>query len=589
MKLLTSMFSALLVPFAASAAMTWYPAPDWKDEVDPSASPAARKGGTIRLYGGQGPKSYNGYVDNNAYTRMTFGLMYSSLLSIDPVTLDFEPSLARRWAVSDDGHEFIFEIDSDAKWSDGASVTAEDVKWTFDSVMDPKSDTGSWKTILGAFDTPVVKDSRTIVFRKKGATGKDWRDLMNIAFFKILPSHYFKGGDFNKLDFLSAPVSGTYCLSKIREGVSAEFSRAPSWWCSAKLSAVGLNNFDRIVMKYYADNENAFEAFKKREIDVYPVYSARIMAEGVNTESFKKNHALKRRVRNHEPIGFQGFAMNMRRSPFDDIRVRKAMALLLDRETMNRTMMNGEYFLLKSYFTDLYDERNPCRNTLWPFDPARAGRLLDEAGWKRGKDGSREKDGKKFVFTFLSRGSSEDKFLALFDHQLKLQGVTMKIARKDFAGWMRDMDEYNFDMTWAAWGAAIFRMPETMWHSNSGKERGGNNIVGFVSAEVDRLIEEEKTMMSSVERERAYRAMDALIAKEVPYVLLWNTDERRVLSWNKFGAPPTVLGRYGYEESVLSYWWYDIDRAAELKEAIENGTCLPDVPVRVDYDKVTGQ
>ncbi len=589
MKFFATILASFFAPLAASAAMTWYPAAGWKDQADPSASPEARKGGSIRLYGGQGPKSYNGYIDNNAYTGMTFALMYSSLLSIDPVTLDFVPSLACRWALSGDGRRFVFEIDPEAMWSDGERVKAEDVKWTFDSVMDPKSDTGPWKTVLAAFESPEVKDSRTIIFRKKGESGKDWRDLMNIAFFKILPSHVFRGRDFNKLDFLMAPVTGVYRLTKIREGVSAEFSRAPRRWCSAKPSSAGVYNFDRIVMKYYADNENAFEAFKKREIDVYPVYSARIMAEGVNTESFKKNHALKRRVRNHEPIGFQGFAMNMRRAPFDDIRVRKAMALLLDRETMNRTMMNGEYFLMNSYFTDLYDERNPCRNTLWPFDPARAAKLLDEAGWKRGEDGEREKDGKKFVFTFLSRGSSEDKFLSLFNHQLKLQGVTMKIERKDFAGWMRDMDEYNFDMTWAAWGAGIFRMPETMWHSKSGRERGGNNIVGFSNAEVDRLIEKEKLMMSGPQRERAYRAMDALIAEEVPYVLLWNTDERRLVSWNKFGSPASILGRYGYEESVLSYWWYDIDRAEELREAISKDTCLPDVPVRVDYDKVTGR
>ena len=82
-------------------------------------------------------------------------------------------------------------------------------------------------------------------------------------------------------------------------------------------------------------------------------------------------------------------------------------------------------------------------------------------------------------------------------------------------------------------------------------------------------------------RETAYRRIDAQVAAQVPYVLLWNTDEHRLLYWNKFGMPRTVLGRYGDEDGVLSYWWYDEDRVRELDEAISSDSCLPNVPERV--------
>ena len=164
----------------AVAAATWYPADDWKDEPDPVASPLARKGGTIRFNGAQAPKSYNAYVDNNAYTRMTFDLMYENLIGVDSSTLEVAPSLARRWAVSEDGEEFVFEIDGRARWSDGKPVTAEDVKWTFDAVMAPASDTGAWKVSLGAFESPEVVGDRTVRFRKKGGSPRNWRDIMAI-------------------------------------------------------------------------------------------------------------------------------------------------------------------------------------------------------------------------------------------------------------------------------------------------------------------------------------------------------------------------------------------------------------------------
>ena len=553
--------------------LTWYPGPDWKEQPDPVASPLARKGGTLRFNGAQPPKSLNAYVDNNNYSAMVFDLMYEKLLGTDVRTLDSAPALARRWAVSDDGREFTFVLDDRARWSDGEPVTAEDVKWTFDAVMDPKSDTGPWKSMLGFFESPSVVDRMTVRFRKKGDSPKDWRDILNCSSFWVLPKHVFAGREFNKLEFNRTVVGGPYRIERIEEQVETELRRHGRWWRQDLPPCRGLANFDRILMRYYVDNENAFEAFKSGKIDVYPVYTARIFAQETGGEKFQRNWLLKRRVKNHAPVGFQGFAMNMRRKPFDCLKVRQAMAMLVDRETMNRTMMNGAYFLLDSYYHDLYDADHPCTNTLWKYDVAAARKLLAEAGY-----------GKGFRFTFLSRSGTEDKFLALFSHALKECGVEMAIERKDFAGWMRDMDAFNFDMTWAAWGAGIVKTPEISWHGREADRKGSNNITGFKSAEVDRLIEAEKGFDKASARLDAYRRIDALIAAEVPYVLLWHTDETRLLYWNKFGMPRTVLSRFGREEDVLSYWWYDQDRAEELKRSVSDSGFLPTVPVETRYD-----
>lgn len=552
--------------------------------TDPIATPFARKGGTIRL-NSTPPRSQNGYVDSNTHTRMMFDLMYESLIGLDSQTLDAVPGLARSWTISPDGRELSFEMDSRAHWSDGKPITAEDVKWTFDTVMDPTHDTGVWKVVLGGFDSPTVRGN-TVVFSRRGDSERDWRDLILLGTFPILPSHALAGRDFNRLDFINEPVSGAYSLVRIEEQVEAEYRRHGRWWRQDYPAYRNVCNFDRIILKYYVDNENAFEALKKRAIDIYPVYTARIMAQEAHGEKFDRNWLLKRRVRNHAPIGFQGFAMNQRRFPFDDVRTRRAMAMLIDRETMNRTMMSNAYFLLRSFYTDLYDDKHPCPNTFYTYDLEGAQKLLAEAGWKRNETtGQLEKDGMPFVFTFLSRGSSEDKFLAPFDHALRMCGISMTIARKDFAGWMRDMDDFNFDMTWASWGAALIRSPEQMWLSSEADRKGSNNITGFKSDRVDELIHREKRLTDMAERCKVYREIDALVAEQVPYAFLWHVDETRLLYWNKFGMPRTVLDRYMNEEAVLTYWWYDEDRARELEEAMAHHRCLPSVPERVDYDE----
>ena len=578
---------AALAMFAANAELVWQPSPDWVDTPDPIASPYARKGGTIRFNGGMPPKSMNGYTDNNTYTRMTFGLMYESMLGTDPDTLEFVPSLARHWAVSDDGREFWFVLDERAKWSDGSRVTAEDVKWTFDTIMAPHSDTGPWKVMLGVFESPEIKDERTIIFRKKGDTPRDWRDLLQLGTFQILPKKAFDAQDFNKIDLVGAIVGGPYMISRIDEQIETEMRRVKTWWRADTPGAQGVCNFDRIILKYHVDNENAFEALKAKSIDVYPVYTARIMNSETHGEKFDRNWIVKRRVKNHHPTGFQGFAMNMRRWPFDDRRVRLAMAKLLDRETMNRTMMFNEYYLQTSFFADLYDAANPCKNPLYLYDFEGAKALLEEAGFaKNPKTGKLEKDGRAFKFTFLSRSPTEVKFLSLFDAALRKLGIEMDIKSKDFASWMRDMDEFNYDMTWQSWGSGVFKSPETQWLSSEADRRQSNNSTGFKSAEVDRLIAEEKSAATMKERAEYYRRMDSLIAEEIPYAFLWNVNETRLLYWNKFGMPDTILSRYSDEECIFTYWWYDEDKARELDEAMSAHECLPNVPMRVDFDEV---
>jgi microcin C transport system substrate-binding protein len=542
----------------------------------------AVKGGSITMYGGTAPKSINAYLDNSHYTSVIFSLAYPTLLGTNEETGELEGNVAESWEVSPDGREFTFKINRNARWSDSTPITADDVKWTFDTVMSPLNDTGPWKSVLSFFDSPVVIDERTVRFSKKSDSSPDWRDILNCSSFWILPKHKLKDKVFSKIDFVGEVTSGAYYFEKVEDEVKSVLKRDASWW---RVEDEKQNyNFDRIIVRYFASGENAYAAFKRGKIDFYPVYSARLMAQETSSEEFTRNFILKRRVVNNTPVGFQGFAMNMRREPFNDLRVRKAMAYLVDRERMNRVLMHGEYFLLKSYYHDLYDESHPCRNAFYEFNPKKAGELLDEAGWKMDPVAKRRmKKGKKLSFTYLSRSADEDRYLTLFSQALKECGIEMKIERKDFASWMRDMDEFNFDMTIAAWGSGLVKYPAIQWSSAEASRKGSNNITGFKNAKVDELIEKERQMRTKEERNDAYRQIDKLIADEVPYVLLWSIAEVRLLYWNKFGMPKTILPRYGREEGALVKWWYDEDRAAELEKERASKGFLPNVPTRVYY------
>jgi microcin C transport system substrate-binding protein len=554
------------------------------DRADPIASRYAIPGGKLVYAAGPSPKSLNPYLDNNTFSYQVFGALYETLLGSDPLTADYAPGLARRWEISEDKLSFTFHLDPVARWSDGQPITAEDVKWTFERIMDPASQTGPHKVALQTFvaTPPEVLDPLTIRFT---AGEVHWRNLGASGGFEILPRHVFDKEDFNKINTAFPVVSGPYRLDAINEGISLTLERRADWWGRSRSASRGTANFQTVVYRFYADPDNAFEAFLDGQVDVYPVYRAAIWVERTNGPKFDKNWIVKRRIRNHNPTGFQGFAMNLRRAPFDDLRVRQALAHLLDRKKMVETLMHNQYFLHKAYFEDLYGATNVCNNPEFTFDLEKARQLLTEAGWLPDPaSGIRMREGKPLSFTFLTRDESSDKFLVLYNEDLKKAGVAMKIERKDWAAWASDMDEFNFDMTWAAWSSGLFKDPESMWSSAEADRKGGNNITGFKDGMVDQLIETQRSIFDLQTRNGLCRRIDQILAEQVPYVLLWNLDAVRLLYWDKFGTPPTVLSKYGDERSLLSYWWYDADSAAELEAAIKANELLPPRPDIVDFD-----
>ncbi|MCL1857421.1 MAG: extracellular solute-binding protein [Kiritimatiellaeota bacterium] len=546
---------------------------------DGVASERAVAGGGLRLYAGAGAKSFNYYLDNNSLTARIFGLMYESLLGSDPLTGEDVAGLASAWEISEDGATFTFHIDENARWSDGRAITAGDVVWTFEQVTAPGSLTGAYKLMLEPLEVPEALDERTVRFRAKET---HWRNFGVAGGMPVLPRHAFEGTDFNKINFEFPVVSGPYRIGEHRENISLAMERRAQWWARDCAMNQGTYNFDTLEFRFFAMNENAFDAFRKGEIDLYPVYTARLWARETEGERFDKNWIVKQNIRNAKPVGFQGFAMNSRRAPYDDVRVRKALAHLLDRDKLNRTLMYRQYFLHKSYYEDLYDADHPCRNPEYDFSPEKAAALLDEAGWTLNPaTGKREKGGKPLVLRFLIHGDGVAGHINVYRQDLKAAGIEMEIDRKDVAAWFKDMDEYNFEMTWSSWGSGIKKDPESLWASWEAERPSGNNITGYANARVDELITRQKTEFDLHRRHEMCREIDAILAEECPYVLLWNSDSTRLLYWNRFGMPDTVLSRFGNEDAAMAYWWFDAASDADLADAMQTRRSLPRRPAEI--------
>ena len=558
-----------------------FPRPGWQEAPNPLASEFAEKGGMLVAYLGPYPKSFNYYLDQNVMSAELFGQFYEPLMALHPLTLEPEPMLAERCVVGDDRKTFTFHMNPLAKWSDGRPVTAEDVRWTFAAVMDPKNLTGPHKIGLERFEPPEVLDEATIRFVAKEV---HWENLLTLVGLQVLPKHAFADQDFNRLNFDFPVVSGPYRLGKLRAGLETTLERRPDWWAADLPRFRNIANFDVLRFRFFEERDNAFEAFLKGELDLFPVYTAHVWANQTSGEKFDRHWIVKQEIANLQPVGFQGLALNRRRPPLDDPRVRLALAHLYHREKMNETLMHNAYVLHRSYYEDLYDAAHPCPNELFAFDKEKARALLAEAGWAADPaTGLLAKDGRPLRLRYLSRGATDDKFTALFQEDLKDVGIELVVDKKDWAAWAKDMDAYNYDLTWAAWSAGLFKNPESMWASKEADRPSGQNITGYKSPEVDALIDAQRAEFDVAKRHEIVRQIDALLARDVPYVLLWYKQGTRLLWWNKFGMPAAPLGKHGDERSAHSYWWYDPDAAADLAHAQKTARALPARPARADY------
>lgn len=554
---------------------------------DSFGDPRAVKGGQLILNTSDFPKSFNYYVNNAADAGIVFSLLYESLLEMNPTTLEYHPLLAKAWTISEDKKVFTFKLDPTAKWADGKPVTTADVKFTYDTIMNPKNLTSVQRLFLTRFNPPQLIDRATVQFTAKTV---HYNNLVTLAGLNILPKHLFEGKDFNKAFNMSLPQgSGPYILSEVKEGRYYVLSRNPRYWAAKLPRHQGMYNFDKIRTKVISDNA-AFEAFKKGDFDIYSGISAKQWVKDTTGKPFQNNWVVKQKVFNYSPQGFQGLSFNLRLAKFKDQRVRLAICHLLDRTTLIEKIMYNQYEPLTSYWPSLYGAAQA--NPLIDYNPAKAKQLLNEAGYTRlNKEGYLiNANGEPLEFSISYNGEDFERHLTLIKETCKQAGVKVNLDLVSWPTLLKKLEEYRFDTVMIAWSASLFPDPEQLWHSKHANEAGGNNLPGYSNREVDRLIESLPPIFDSAKRNEVIKKIDRLIYQDVPYVLLWGANYNRVLYKNIFGMPKTTFSKYGNGiGDIIAYWWIDPTKAKRYQTAIRSGKKLPGVPVEVRYDSVKGK
>ncbi|HEY8322653.1 MAG TPA: peptide ABC transporter substrate-binding protein [Candidatus Baltobacteraceae bacterium] len=371
----------------------------------------------LRLGEPDEPDSLNPLFANNAAADLAFGMLYSYLLRYDdegnyiPDLATEVPTIANG-GISKDNLTVTVHLRKDAKWADGAPLTADDWMFTYHAVFNKNNNTRSqygWDKIASV-DEP---DKYTIVIHLK-EPAVAVLGLMAPGSYPPLPAHLLaKYPNLNKIPFNSKPLSsGPYVLTAWNHGASLEFAPNPLYFR-------GRPKLTKIVWKEIPDTNTLFTQLKTHEIDVYSDVSESTIAQlkdvtGINVS--KRLIAYWRRLQ-----------FNTNSPLLRDVRVRRAIAEAVDWPNINAKIYHGYNELATS---DVFPESWAAPTIpRYPYDVDDAKKLLAAAGWTPGADGVLQKNGTKLHLQ-ISTGTNKlenQQAEVVIQQQLKALGMDIEI------------------------------------------------------------------------------------------------------------------------------------------------------------------
>ncbi len=448
--------------------------------------------------------------------RIAMHQLLETLVAFDPKPPHrLRGELAERWQVSSDGLTYDFILRKGVRWHDGKPLRVADVIFTFDRVLDPKVRAVSTRSTLAPFIAryeAVGERGFRIVCKRRSPYF-----LKALADVPILPAHRMKGADLNTHPLLRKPVgTGAYRFESWESGRQIVLKRNEGYW--GRRPAIA-----RLVFRLVRSPELALQLLRRGEIDLLPRIHGAQWAQRVS-----RDERLLARYRpiHHVTPGTAFVLLNHQRALFSDARVRRALALLLDVDTIVNKIMHGQAQRIASLIWNDDPDHDASIKPI-PFDPPAAARLLDAAGWRdTDGDGLRDRAGKPFRFTFLLIASSKStrRWSTIYQQQLKRAGIAMRIRPIEWTAYLSKIRSHAFDM--GTLGMAISGPCTDLYlQLHSSQIKDGQNYAAFSNEAVDALLEAIRVELDDAKRRVLSHRLQRLLAEEVPVIPLFTLKE----------------------------------------------------------------
>lgn len=545
------------------------------------ANPNAPKGGVLKAHALGSFSTLNAFSLEESAAGLE--LIYDTLMvqSMDEPYAQYA-LVASDVVVSPSYDSVTFTIDSRARFSDGVAISAQDVGFSFDMMLQNPLYKQYYADIAGY----EILDSRKIRF--KFAT-KDNRELpLILGQLSILPRHYYMQDGQNSYGKspLQIPLgSGAYTLARYEVGKLVEYKRDENYWARDLPSRKGQFNFDIVRYEYYRDDTAAMQAFLGHKYDYRLESAAKVWANGYRQRK-RNNEAsfTKLEIPHSLPSGMQGFFMNLRKAPFDDPLLRRAMILAFNFEWSNDNLFFSQYQRTTSFFNHSVFASTPSLSSeqlgllrackvdsssmdrlqkpyTIPTAPTlqdereslkKARDLLEQAGYVV-QNNQAYKNGIPLRFSLLLDNPAFERLAIRYARNLKLLGITMEIQKLDSSQYTNRVKSFDYDMIVGIIPQSLSPGNEQRYFfgSVSADTQGSRNYSGVKSKLVDCLIDR---LINAPDRQQlvlATRTLDRVLLDMDIVVPHYFLPSFRLAIWDNI-AMPKVQPLYDISPML---WW----------------------------------
>lgn len=450
-----------------------------KNTNDGSSEP--KSGGTYTILSPADPDMLDPHRQSSIYTHQLAGLVYNKLVSyetgpnVDYTDYNVVPDLAERWEVSDDGKVYTFYL-REAYWHDkapvnGRQVTADDVIATMERIINLP---GHQASLLSEVESIVAKDPQTVVFTLKQPFAP-FLNFMANHFMWILPKEGVEG----QFDLATDAIgTGPFVLEKWEDNVQATFKKNPKFYEEGK------PYLDEVIFKVVPDQGSRIAAFRTGQADTIGSLSPEELDQLIKTNPdvtvFEALFATQEQL-----------YLNMKKEPFNDLKVRKAISMAVDRQSMVKAIYGGGE-TSGPVNPSLGDWSLPLeeREKLQPYNPEEAKKLLEEAGYPDGFD----------TTLMVTNGYGEQlvRVAQWIAEDLRNIGINAEIEVVEYATYFSERWP-NVDYDMGVGYQTYFQEPDewlrTQLHTN-----GARNWYNISDPKLDKMLDEQRLILDVDQR-----------------------------------------------------------------------------------------
>ncbi|TDQ38300.1 ABC transporter substrate-binding protein [Aureibacillus halotolerans] len=535
--ILSVLFTMLLLLLAAcggnNSSQSDAPTDDASSE-ETSSSPSQGGEIAIPIVGDPifNPWHPNAYAESNVVNRILFSGLTKPGKDTAPA-----PSLATEWSASEDGLTWTFKLRDDVKWHDGEAFTADDVVFTFNTLVLDESKGANGASNFRALDEVTKVDDATVEFH----LNRPWASLPAYLGFnaEILPQHVLEGTDvwnntaFNK----ETPIgTGPYKVETYTSGQSVVLTANDDYF-------LGRPNIDKVTYKILADVNTHIAQAMTQELDIFSLEDTSSLERLQNVAHLS--------VEPRNVTKYYWVAVNQNNPTFQDVKFRQAIMHAINRQAIIDNILKGYATIADAAITPNLETYYTNDVAKYDYNPEKAKALLEEIGYIMNSDGVFEKDGEPLSFQFDVAVQGDLVTIAqLIQQDLKAVGMDVELVTLDWNSMIqKDVVERNYDMMMNWWTYPDDPDVYAQYHSSNADT--GNNIPNYKDEEMDRLLTLGQETSDPAKRAEVYKELQAYMAEQLPYQYLWYPQELVVIN-NKLENVPEL--NYGGTLHYINEW-----------------------------------